>query len=99
MNVASLKIFNGDGIAAELEGVREFIKVQDLPSEFSIHNEKLSVTFRPDGLMKAVTLKSTDFTVPVHLNFIKYVIREKSWKYESKVTLKFSVGICAVEAK
>lgn len=74
LNMASLRILNGAGIASELEGVKEFIKIQDSTSEFSIENDKLSVTFRPEGLIKAITVKKNDLTVPVHLSFIKFVI-------------------------
>ncbi|XP_065216623.1 alpha-mannosidase 2-like isoform X1 [Planococcus citri] len=78
VNMASLKIMNSFTISSDLERVREFIKDRPPVSEFSIQNEKLSVAFRPNGLIKAISLKNTDFTVPIHLHFIKYGCRHQS---------------------
>lgn len=71
--MVSLKIMDAFGMSVDLERVKEFVKDQPSSSEFSIQNEKLSVAFRREGLIKAISLKNSDFTVPVHLNFIKLV--------------------------
>ncbi|KAK7571097.1 hypothetical protein V9T40_014701 [Parthenolecanium corni] len=70
-NLASLNILN-DQKMSQLKDIEKFLKYQPIISDFSVENSQISVTFRPDGLMKAVTLKNRDLTVSVHLSFIGY---------------------------
>lgn len=70
-NMVTLGVLNGESIKNELESVHEFMKPFNPISDFFVENSKLSVTFRPNGLMKAVTLKGHDLTIPVHLNFVQ----------------------------
>lgn len=70
-NLASLTILNGPATLHKLQNVKNFLKEQQIMSDFSLQNNKISVTFRREGLMKAITLKDLDLTVSVHLNFIK----------------------------
>lgn len=48
-----------------------WVKEFDSDKEFSIQNSRVSVAFNTAGLLKAVTLKNTGVTVPLHLSFAR----------------------------
>lgn len=79
-----IKVFNG-GVQKQHDDMFEnWVKEFDRDKEFSIQNDKLSVAFNTAGLLKAITLKDTGETVPIHLSFARYKTRvghEKSGAY------------------
>jgi alpha-mannosidase II len=83
-NVMShVKLLNIVGYAPKVEGI-EYFEVVDEVKEFSIHSDHLSAAFSEQGLLKAVTLKDSGLTVPLHLDFVRYHARpgrERSGAY------------------
>ena len=73
--LASVTVLNANGLENELQWSEGWISYEQSESDFAIQNGKLSITFRPDGLMKAITLKNNDMTLLAHMSFIKYVFR------------------------
>ncbi|XP_023714691.1 alpha-mannosidase 2 [Cryptotermes secundus] len=73
--MSHVKLLNFVGSAPRIEGF-EYIEVVDEAKEFSIHNDHLSAAFSEQGLLKAVTLKDTGVTVPLHLDFARYHARQ-----------------------
>lgn len=62
-----MSLYNYDG---KLPVIRGFYEIKTHPAtEFSIKNNKLSVAFKDNGLLKAIRIDSR--TYPVHLDFIK----------------------------
>jgi hypothetical protein len=68
--MSHVKLLNFVGYAPRIEGF-EYIEVIDEAKEFSIHNDHLSVAFSEQGLLKAITLKDSGVTVPIHLDFAR----------------------------
>jgi len=56
--------------APKAEGFK-YIEVVGEAKEFSIHSDHLSAAFSKQGLLKAVTLKDSGVTVPLHLDFAR----------------------------
>jgi len=68
--MSHVKLLNIVGYAPKFEGI-EYFEVVDEVKEFSIHSDHLSAAFSEQGLLKAVTLKDSGLTVPLHLDFVR----------------------------
>ncbi|RZF47561.1 hypothetical protein LSTR_LSTR009097 [Laodelphax striatellus] len=83
-NKVQIKVFNA-GLRNSQRGMFEdWVKDFDKGKEFSIQNNRMSVTFSTSGLLKAITLKDTGRVIPMHLSFAKYKTRlgqDKSGAY------------------
>ncbi|XP_069682276.1 alpha-mannosidase 2 isoform X2 [Periplaneta americana] len=75
--MSRVKLLNFLGFPPRLEGF-EYIETVEEAKEFSIHNDHMSVAFSEQGLLKAVTLKQSGITVPLHLDFARYHARPGS---------------------
>nr|CAD7594452.1 unnamed protein product [Timema genevievae] len=80
---ASLKILNMLGDIPKIEGFQNIEVIPD-GKEFSISSDQISAVFTAQGLLKAVTLKSSGTTFPVHVDLARYSARpgkERSGAY------------------
>jgi hypothetical protein len=68
--MSRVKLLNFVGYTPEVEGF-EYFEVVDEANEFSVNNDHLSAAFSEQGLLKAVTLKDSGVTVPLHLDFVR----------------------------
>jgi hypothetical protein len=68
--ISRIKLLNCVGCAPRVEGF-EYIEVVEEAKEFSIHNDHLSAAFSEQGFLKAITLKDSSVTVPLHLDFAR----------------------------
>ncbi|XP_075221879.1 alpha-mannosidase 2 isoform X2 [Lycorma delicatula] len=83
-NKVQIKVFNAGSHNLHEAMFDNWVKEFDKDKEFSIQNSKVSVAFNTAGLLKAVTLKDTGITVPLHLSFARYKTRtgeDKSGAY------------------
>ncbi|XP_066995337.2 alpha-mannosidase 2 [Anabrus simplex] len=72
--LSHVRLLNYVGDLPGVEGFEKLEKSKD-PKEFSIHNSHLAAAFSEQGLLKAITLKKSGLTVPVHLDFVRYQAR------------------------
>jgi hypothetical protein len=68
--MSHVKLLNVGSYAPKVEDI-EYFEVVDEMKEFSIHSDGLSAAFSEQGLLKAVTLKVSGLTVPLHLDFVR----------------------------
>ncbi|KAJ9599827.1 hypothetical protein L9F63_009867, partial [Diploptera punctata] len=76
-SLSHVKLINFVGRTPRAEGFDD-IEVMEEPKEFAIHNDHLSAAFSELGLLKAVTLKDSGVTVPLHMDFVRYHARPGS---------------------
>ncbi|XP_063231157.1 alpha-mannosidase 2 [Bacillus rossius redtenbacheri] len=72
---ARLTLLNYDRDVPVIEGFQR-IDVHPDGKEFSVSSELLSATFSAQGMLKAVTLRDSGVTVPLHLDFARYSARQ-----------------------
>nr|CAD7454168.1 unnamed protein product [Timema tahoe] len=80
---ASLKMLNMLGDIPKIEGFQNIEVIPD-GKEFSISSDQISAVFTAQGLLKAVTLKSSGTTFPLHVDLARYSARpgkERSGAY------------------
>lgn len=73
---SQVRVLNSAWKHTQREFFEDWVKDFGSDKEFSIQNKKVSATFSTNGLLKAVTLKHSGQTFPLHLSFIKYTARQ-----------------------
>ncbi|XP_047114785.1 alpha-mannosidase 2 [Schistocerca piceifrons] len=74
-SLSQIKLLNTPNNFLKVDGF-ENVQVFNDAHEFSIKNKFLSAAFGVDGLLKAITIRSSGITVPVSLDFARYLARE-----------------------
>lgn len=56
---------------SQKETFEDWVSEFDSDKEFTVQNDVLTAAFSKSSLLKAVTLKKSGKTIPLHLNFVK----------------------------
>lgn len=68
--LSTVKYFNSGEIFSKVEGFAK-VEIHGEAKEFSISNSHIAAAFSQQGLLKAITLKKSGITVPLHLDFAR----------------------------
>lgn len=68
---SQVRVLNSAWKHTQREFFEDWVKEFDSDKEFSVQNKKVSATFSTNGLLKAITVKRSGQTFPVHLSFVK----------------------------
>uniref|UniRef100_A0A1B6CBG0 Alpha-mannosidase n=1 Tax=Clastoptera arizonana TaxID=38151 RepID=A0A1B6CBG0_9HEMI len=71
-----IKVLNSGWTHNVREMFEDWVKEFDSEKEFTLQNNRISAAFSTTGLLKAVSLKESGTTIPLHLGFVKYNARQ-----------------------